>query len=642
MKAVKTPLRKPALEGAEQFELLFESAPDAIIVVSCDGRIRLANQEAGRMFGYPPKGLIGRSLAAILPAGYRLNHKELIARYIQDPVPRLVGKGLGVWARRRDGLEFPVEISLSPLKVAGELLISDFIRDLSGRRQLDQALREDQGRLQSLLDVANIIPWEANAETWEFAYVGPQAEVILGYPVSRWYEPDFWTEHIHPDDRDRALEFCKRCSQDRDDYQFEYRMVAADGKVVWLHDLVSVHSVDGRPRTLRGFMVDITGRKQAQLLIEENEQPMQLITDSLPVLISYVDKDQRYQFNNRAHAEFIRIPRQELKGRRLDQVFGSRFELMREDIEAALRGERREIQAQLKHPALGQRQIEILLVPDVADNGSVEGFYALGIDVTEKLQQEQELRRRQDELAHVSRVSTMGQFAGSLAHELSQPLGAILTNARAAQEFLGWERKDLSRAEREVCEALESIKQDTLRGGEIIRRLRNLLKKGRLRKKLLDVNKLLRGVRTLSRAYADSLDVTLDTHLQPVLPEVSGDLIQLEQVFLNLIRNGVEAVQHLPEKDRLLTLRSRLTDEQEIDVAVRDNGTGATQESLQRMFDPFFSTKAKGLGMGLSISHSIVEAPGGRLWAERNPDRGLTVHVSLPCRTEENGSDQGS
>ena len=639
MKAVNRGLRKPEVRRADHFELLFESAPDAIVVARADGRIALVNERTQEMFGYARDELIDQPVGILLPERYRVSHREHLARYLENPAGRPMGSGLGLWALRSDGSEFPVEISLSPLQMDGELLTSSFIRDVSDRRELDRALRQDEGRLQSLLEVANVIPWEANAETWKFTYVGPQAVTILGYPSEAWYQPTFWEEHIHPDDRQYAIDLCRKCSQECDDYQFEYRMIAADGGVVWLHDLVSVQSIQGQPKTLSGFMVDITDRKQTQILIEEKERQLRLVTDSLPVLICYIDRDQRYQFNNRAYEEWFGRKAEEYKAKRIREVLGPGYEAARPHVEAALQGERAHLRERLLHQELGWRDIETILVPHTSDAGRVEGIYVLGIDVTDRLQQQEELRKHQEELAHVSRVSTMGEFAASLAHELSQPLGAILTNARAAQEFMGWEKKDLSPAQREVCEALDSIKHDAQRTSEIISRLRALLRKGELRMRPLRVNDLIRAVKTLASGYAQSLDVTLTTHLEPGLPTVSGDLVQLEQVLLNLIRNAVEAVQDLPENQRQLSVHSSLETPATVQVAVCDSGRGPSDETLEHMFEPFFTTKPEGLGMGLSISRSIIEAHGGRLWVRPNPDRGLTAYISLLCRRPEDGND---
>ncbi len=143
--------------------------------------------------------------------------------------------------------------------------------DITAKKRAEIALRESEERLRLLLETTNAIPWEANAKTWRFTYVGPQAVKLLGYPVGQWYEDGFWPAHIHPDDREQAIDYCLTSSRTRKNYEFEYRMLAADGRVVWLHDLVSVETVDGEPESLRGFMLDITERKLAESALREGE-----------------------------------------------------------------------------------------------------------------------------------------------------------------------------------------------------------------------------------------------------------------------------------------------------------------------------------------------------------------------------------
>lgn len=238
-----------------------------------------------------------------------------------------------------------------------------------------------------------------------------------------------------------------------------------------------------------------------------------------------------------------------------------------------------------------------------------------------------ELQRSRQELAHLTRISALGELAGSLAHELNQPLTAILSNAQAAQHFLEGASINLP----EVRETLKDIVADNCRAGEIIRKMRALVRKGDVDLQPLDVGGVVRDVVLLvhSDAILRRIRTTLD--IEAALPAVRGDRVQLQQVVLNLLLNGFDAVQDGPAADRVVTVRVWSGPEGAVRICVCDRGHGLTVDQLDRIFKPFFTSKPHGLGLGLSISRTIVAAHGGRLWAENNADRGASFHVALPA-----------
>jgi len=254
---------------------------------------------------------------------------------------------------------------------------------------------------------------------------------------------------------------------------------------------------------------------------------------------------------------------------------------------------------------------------------------ALLIQRTRRRRAELEARQRRDELAHVSRVATVGALTSCLTHELNQPLTAIVTNAQAALRFLLRETLDFQ----EVEGALREIAKDGKRSGEIIYRLRDLLKKSEIDQAPLDLNAAALEVAALVQAEFSQAGVTLKHELAQGLPWVKGDRIQLEQVVLNLLANALDAVRSRPEDTRMVQL-STWGGDGEVHLQVRDSGPGLSPETLDRLFEPFFTTKAKGMGMGLAVSKSIIEVHGGRIWAEPNQDRGAVFHISLPAAGE--------
>jgi signal transduction histidine kinase len=246
-------------------------------------------------------------------------------------------------------------------------------------------------------------------------------------------------------------------------------------------------------------------------------------------------------------------------------------------------------------------------------------------------QGELEAQRLRQELTHIGRVSAMGELAASLAHELNQPLTAILSNAQAAQRFLAADVVDLE----QMREILSDIVADDKRAGDVIRRLRTLFKKSDTEYASLALNEVVGEVARLVRNDAVLRNVTMSLELAPDLPRVRGDRVQLQQVVLNLVLNGFEAIREHGAGERTLVIRTAREDAAAIRVEVQDSGVGVDEEDVDRMFHALYTTKVEGLGMGLTISRTIVDAHGGRLGATNNAHGGATFHFTLPVSTED-------
>ena len=270
------------------------------------------------------------------------------------------------------------------------------------------------------------------------------------------------------------------------------------------------------------------------------------------------------------------------------------------------------------------REVERLLI-NIRERERIED--ALREQLKERKQAEEALHLSQAELAHVTRVMTMGELVASIAHEVNQPLGAIVTNGHACVRLLSQDAPDLDRSREVIGRMIE----DGMRASEVIKRIRDLLHKAPPEKALLNINETIQEVIALVSSDVLRSKVELKTELAADLPSVLGDRIQLQQVILNLILNAKEAMSGVQSRPRVLLVSSRKSGD-EVVVAVRDSGTGLDPKSVDEIFEPFFSTKPEGMGLGLSISRTIIEAHGGTLWATQNKDNGATIQFTIPNR----------
>ena len=283
-----------------------------------------------------------------------------------------------------------------------------------------------------------------------------------------------------------------------------------------------------------------------------------------------------------------------------------------------------EIEARIWTAQGDYRCLLVRNVPLRDHRGNIVKWYGTGIDIEDRKRAEDDLRKAQAEIAHANRVTTMGELSASLAHEINQPISGVITNASTFLRLLKREQPDL-----EDARAVASrIIRDANSAADIINRIKLLFRKGIVAKEPVDLNELIREMKMLLRSEATEHSISIRTNLSANLPLIAGDRVQLQQVLMNLMINGIEAMKTI-EGPRLLTLQSQREVDEQILVSVDDTGTGIPSNRTGEIFNAFFTTKEHGTGMGLRISRTIIEAHGGRLWATDNHPRGASLHFTL-------------
>jgi two-component system sensor kinase FixL len=441
----------------------------------------------------------------LMPEPHRGAHDGYMRHYMETGERRVIGRGREVMALRKDGSEFPCDLSVGQVEGVDPPRFVGFLHDITARKQAAEQLQRSEAELRLAQELANLGNYVMHAGGGGHDYYSPQLHRILGVEpgspsIAR---EDYLGRWVHPADRKRVAEAFARMDAGNSPLDIEYQVVLRDGAVRHLHHL-------------------------AQAVIDADRQ-----------VVKYI--------------------------------------------------------------------------------GTIH-------DITDRRRAEDDARVLQERLTHFSRLSTMGEMAAGLAHEINQPLSAIATYARACQRIMTQPDADTD----DVIAALEQINAQALRAGEVIRRLRNFVKNREVKREPVDCARLLEDLSTLAETDARLHNIRLRLDCVESLPTVYADPIQLQQVVLNLVRNAIDAMSDAPEDRREVVLSTRLAADGEVEVTVADRGTGLAPEATEHLFNPFFTTKASGTGLGLAISRSIVRAHGGRLWHTPNDDCGVRFHFTLP------------
>jgi PAS domain S-box-containing protein len=435
-----------------------------------------------------------------------------------------------------------------------------------------------------------------------------------------------WPRAFHPDDKKGMLVKWSAIRASGMPGGLEARLRRFDGEYRWfLFRAVPLRDEPGNIVKWYGASTDIEDRKRAEYLTRQ-------MFERSPDRLCVVGRDYRYERVNPAFEQTWGMPAETIVGMHVADLLGTEsFEqLAKAYLDRCFAGEEVSYAEWFTTP-LGRRYSAVTYSPLRPESERVEAALVIIRDLTEHVLASEALRKAQAELAHVTRVTMLGEMTASIAHEVNQPLAAVIANAEACLRWLDREIPDLAAARRSV----EWVINGGNRASEVIRRVRALAKKSDIEKAPLDINDVVREVVALVQRELSSHRVSLQTELVPALPTLFGDRVQLQQVIINLVINGIEAMQPIMDRPRELVIRSGQDEAHRVFLSVTDCGIGISAENADRLFNAFFTTKSSGMGMGLSICRSIVEAHGGRMSARRNEGPGATFQFVLPSHQEE-------
>jgi PAS domain S-box-containing protein len=656
----------------EKYRHLVETASDAIVSIDDNGSIVFANHAIATVFGYDPAELTGKPLTILMPEYMRELHKRGFTRYLATGQRHINWQGTELIALRKNGGEFPVEVSFGELTRDHHKVFTGFLRDISKRKQAETALRaamDERTRISAFRE--------------EIGMALSRQEDLRGVlrncagAVVRHLDAAFariWT--LSGDGRDLELQASAGMYTHLDGPhsripvgQHKIGLIAQERKPHLTNDALNDPRVNdkdwarrekmisfaGYPLVLEGRLVGVMGMFSQKPLTEST---LEALSFASGIIAQGIERRRAEDALRRSEAFLA-------EGQRLGKIGSYSWRVATDKIEWSNELYRiyefeigvpvtLELIRTRVHPqdlSLYEKMVEKarnggndfewqfrLLMADQSikylhsvahatrnQDGQLE-YIAVVQDVTERKQSQEALDKSRSELAQMSKLTNMGEMAASIAHEVNQPLTAITNNGNACLRLLAKHNLEPDVLRR----ALEEIVADGTRASAVLARIRAFIKKGPVEKNGLDINEVIQEVLVLAGRELHENQVSVDRQLTADLPRVLADRVQLQQVLLNLIMNGIEALTAVTDRPRLLWVQSRIDESGDVLVTVSDSGAGFGSE-MDRVFTPFFTTKANGMGMGLSISRSLVESHGGRLWATPNSPCGAVFSFTLPA-----------
>ncbi|HTG94552.1 MAG TPA: PAS domain S-box protein [Pyrinomonadaceae bacterium] len=653
-------------ESEEHYRAVAEAATDAIITIDSDSTILTVNPATEKIFGYSTEEIIGQPLTMLMPEYLRHLHKAGITRYLETGRKHIQWSAVQLPGLHKSGNEIPLEISFAEFTKDGRHFFTGIARDITGRKRLQDkqsrlarhavlhaevsaAVSESEKSVRAVLQICaaavvrhldatfariwllnnekKVLELEASAGLYTHLN-GPHARIPLGSfkigLIAAEQKPHL-TNSVQTDARVSDKEWARTEGM----ISFAGYPLLVEGRTVGVIAMFARQPLEADTiealESIAPIIAQGVERKRTQDTLRETQRLIQAIFDNSSAVIHVKDLNGHLLLVNRKFEEVVGLRSEEILGKTSFDLFPRNATIYhagdRQVIETGSASETEEILTTDR----GDRTFLTTKSLLSNENGEPYALFGISAEITDRKKAESDLRQMQAALAHLNRVMTVGELTTSIAHEINQPLAAIVMNGNAALRWLALDPPNIAKAR----DSAELIIRDGDRAGHVIAHIRSLLKKAPPSKTLLDVNEFVLEVVDLTQSEIVRNSVRFSVDLAGNLPTVPGDRIQLQQVMLNLIANAIEAMSVIQDRQRSLIIATDILNNA-VRVAVTDNGPGIDTQTAQHLFNAFASTKPEGMGMGLAISRSIIEAHGGRLWTEPNDESGATFRFTLP------------
>lgn len=621
------------LEALKQWQQVFEHNPVMYFMIDPTGTVINVNTFGAGQLGYTAAELIGRSVLDVFFEEDRDFVRACVALCLETvdqshtwEIRKVRKDGSVLWVR---------ENAKSMLRAEGGPIVLVACENITERKEAENALRQSEAYLAQAQELSHTGSFGWSAATKEITW---SKETYRIFQCDEGTKPEipFMLQRIHPEDRLAVQRTTARAAREGTDYDHEYRLLMPDGSIKYVRAVARATRDSGGCVEFVGSVTDVTATKEAERRLRESEQRFRDYAETASDWFWETGPDHRVTQISQ-HSDSVTTPAGLIGLTRWDIAPDA-------DLEPEKwRQHRAALDAHVPFRDLVYRSrdrngqpiyVRTSGKPFFDAEGNFLGYRGVCTDVTAAIradQAEDALRKAQAELAHVTRVTTLGELTASIAHEINQPLAAVIANADACLAWLQRSPPDLKAA----CRSVEWIIEDGKRASDVIRHVRALAKRSDIEMAPLDVNVVVREAVALVQREMASHAVSVRMELSSAVPKIFGDRIQLQQVLINLIKNGIEAMEGVGDRPRELAIRSATDGDGAVLVSISDCGVGIDEEAMDRLFMPFFTTKSSGMGMGLSICRSIIEAHGGRLSAMPNQEHGATFQITLPLHRED-------